>query len=200
MIHFEVTTQRTSGSQHIRATKLQKLLQKCKFLTNYLRFFFKIGHLSHLFHHLCDLSAVIRLTQCLTFVVGVLALAECYFEFSQTVVIDEHTERDNRFAGVLGGFLEFAQFAFGHQEFAIAEYVMVGITAELVLGYMHLFGIELAAHELAIGVSETGFGLAYGLYFRAAELDAGYVALDDLVVERGTTILDIYFALKMHLC
>ncbi len=128
-----------------------------------------------------------------------LTLAEGYLEFRQTFVVDEHPKRNDRLAGVLGRLLEFAQFAFVQQQFAITEDVVVGVTAELILGYMHLFGEEFGAYKLAVGVSQARLRLTDGLDFRAEELDTGDVTLQDLVVERSPTVLDIYFALETQI-
>lgn len=127
-----------------------------------------------------------------------LALAKGDLEFGKSMIVDEHAERDDGLAGVLGCLGEFAQFALGKQELAVAENLMVGVAAELVLGYMHLLGVEFVAHKLAIRIRQTGFGLADGLDFRAEKLYAGCVALEYLVVEGGAFVLDIYCALKMQ--
>ena len=147
------------------------------------------------FAHLCHLAFVIRLAQRLPLVVGVLTLTEGYLKFGKTLVIDEHAERNNRLAGILGSLGEFAQFAFVQEQFAVTEDIMVGVTAELILGYMHLFGKEFGAYKLAVGVSEACLRLTDGLNLRAEKLDTGGVTLQYLVVESSPTILDIYFAL-----
>ena len=84
-----------------------------------------------------------------------LALTEGYLKFGETFVVDVHTERNDGLAGVFGCFLEFAQFALGHEELAVAKHVVVGVTAELVLGYMHLLGEQFVADELAIRISKA---------------------------------------------
>jgi len=122
-------------------------------------------------------------------------LAEGYLEFGETVVIDEHPQRDDRLAGVLGSLLEFAQFAFVQQQLAVTQYIVVGVTAKLILGYMHLFGEELRANKLAVGVSQACFRLTDRLDLRTEKLDTGGVAFQYLVVECSPTVLDIYLAL-----
>lgn len=138
------------------------------------------------------MAAVVRLAQGLALIVIVLALAEGDLEFGQTILVDEHAQGDNGFTGILGSLGELAQLALVEQELAIAQDIMIGITAELILGDMHLLGVELGADELAIGVSQAGFGLADRFDLRAEKLYAGCVALQDLVIERSATILDIY--------
>lgn len=146
--------------------------------------------------HLGDLAAVVRLAQRLAFVVAVLALAQGDLELGQAFVVDEHPQRNNRLACVLRCLLQFAQFAAVEQELAVAQHVVVGITAELVLRYMHLFGEELAAYKLAIRVGKARLRLADRLDLRAEQLDPGGVTLQDLVVERRTAVLDIHFTLQ----
>ena len=127
-----------------------------------------------------------------------LALSKGYLKFGETFVVDVHTERNDGLAGVFGCFLEFAQFALGHEELAVAEHVVVGITAELVLGYMHLLGEQFVAYELAIRISKARLRFTDRLDLRTEKLDAGCVALQYLVVESSPTVLDIYLTLKMH--
>ena len=145
-------------------------------------------------HHSLHLALVIRLAQRLPFVVAVLALAEGYLQFGEAIVIDEHPQRDDRLAGVLGGLLEFAQFALVQQQFTVTKNIMVGVTAELILGYMHLLGEELRADKLAVGVSQACLRLTDRLDLRTAKLDAGSISLQYLVVERSPAVLDIYLA------
>ena len=52
---------------------------------------------------------------------------------------DKQSQGDNRFTGILHLLGQFIQFLAIEQQFAVALRLMVGITTEAVLRYVHLF-------------------------------------------------------------
>ena len=147
------------------------------------------------FFNLRNLPFVVGFAERLTLVVGVFALTERDFHFGETFVVDEELQRDDGFAGVLGGFGEFAYLAFVEQQFAVAFGGMVGIGTETVLGDMHLLDEDLPILYRTITIHQRGFAFTNGLDLRSVEDNAGCVAIEDDILKLRLLVQDPYFAL-----
>ena len=79
------------------------------------------------FAHLRHLSLVVCLTERLTFVVRVLTGTERYFHLGETFFVDKQSKRNDGLSGIFARFLQFAQLAFGEQQFTVPLRLMVRI-------------------------------------------------------------------------
>ena len=89
-----------------------------------------------------------------------LTLAEGDLHLRQAFLVDEEHERHDGLTGVFGGFVEFTDLAFGEQQFAVAFGFVVGVTAEAVLGDMHLLDVHLAVLYGTITIHQGRFAFA----------------------------------------
>ena len=144
------------------------------------------------------LALVVRFAEGLALVVGVLALAERDFHLRETTFVDEEAEGYDGLACVFGEFRQFAQLLVLKQEFSVALGFVVGITAEAVLGDVHLLDPQLVALKLAVGVGKARLALADGLDFRPVEHDARRVAVENQVIETRPFVFYIYIAFETH--
>ena len=127
-----------------------------------------------------------------------LALAESNFHLGEASLVDEEAEGDDGLSCVFGEFRQFAQLLALEQEFAVALGFVVGITAEAVLGDVHLLDPQLVALELAVGVGKARLALADGLDLRPVEHDARRVAVENQVIETRPFVFYIYIAFESH--
>ena len=144
------------------------------------------------------LALVVCFAEGLSLVVGVLALTERDFHLRESAVVDEEAQGDDGLARVLGEFRQFAQLLALEQQFAVTLRLVVGITAEAVLGDVHLLDPQFIAFELAVGVGEARLALADGLDFRPVEHDARGIAVENQVIETRPFVLYIYVAFESH--
>ena len=151
------------------------------------------------FHCTLHFSFVIRCAEGLAFVVGVFTLTKGYLHLRKTTFIDEEAEWDNCFTRVFDLFFQFAQLLLGHQQFAVALDLVIGVTTKSVLSNMHLLDPQLIAYELTICIHQRSFVLANGLNLRAIQLNTSDIAIQYLVVKRGTAILNIYVTFQAHI-
>lgn len=149
-------------------------------------------------HHAIELTLVFTLTYGLALVVIMLTLAERNLELGKPFLVDEKRERDDGLAGILHCVLELTELTLGKKELAVSPYFMVLPRAELIGRDMHLLDPELTAVEDAVGVGQRSTRLADRLDLSAIEHDTGRIAVDYLVVERGTLVADIYVGFGKH--
>ena len=150
------------------------------------------------FHCTLHFSFVIRCAEGLAFVVGVFTLTEGYFHLRKTTFIDEEAEWDNCFTRVFDLLFQFAQLLLGHQQFAVALDLVIGVTTKSVLSNMHLLDPQLHADKLAVGVRQRRFTFADRLNLRAIQLNTSDIAVQYLVVKRGTAVLNIDITFQAH--
>lgn len=143
-------------------------------------------------HEAIKLALVLALADGLTLVVVVLALTERYFELCQAFFIDEKVERDNGFAGIFNRILELAKLATVEQELPVATDFVIHVRTELIGSDMHLLDPQFASLKDAVGIGKRGLAVANGLDFRAIEDNPGRETVENLVIERGALIADIY--------
>lgn len=150
------------------------------------------------FEGLGEFAFVVGFAERLTLVVSVLSLAEGNFHFRQTTVVDEQFERNDGFAVIFGGFLQFAYFPALQEQFAVPFGVMVGIGAEAVLGYMHLLDIHLPVLDRAVRVNERSFALPDGFDFRSVKHNARRISVKDDILKSCPFIENFYVTFLLH--
>lgn len=141
----------------------------------------------------------LRIFYALSLVVIMFTLTEGDVEFGYTFLVDEEPQGDDGLTRVLHGSLELAEFFLLQQQLAVTTRSMVRVGAKAILADVHLLDPQFAFVEEAVCIHEAGFALADRLDLRATQAEAGRIAVEDLVVERRTTVLDIYIALGYHL-
>ena len=92
-------------------------------------------------------------------------MAERDLHLGKAFLVDEQLQRDDGLAGVLGRFLQLAYLAPLQQQFAVPFGFMVCITAEAVLGDVHLLDVHLAVFYRTIGIDERSLAFTDRLDF-----------------------------------
>ena len=120
-------------------------------------------------------------------------LASCQgdVEFGQALLVDEEQHRDDGQAFLLDFGLEFAQFAFGEQQLAVAFGIVVVVGAFVVFSDVHAYHKQFISFIGAIGFSQAGFAVADRLDFSASKDNAGSERFHQEILMFGALVFDI---------
>ena len=144
-----------------------------------------------LLEHAVDGTLVLALLDALTLVELFLASSNGNDQLGQAALIDEQTQRDNRETRLHGVLGNVADFLAVQQQFTVAVGGVVIVGAVAVLGNIHVLNPDLTVDDHAVGIRQATLTLADRLNLGPREHDTGGERLDNLVVERRLTVLDM---------
>ena len=95
---------------------------------------------------------------------------------------------------MLIGLLQVPEFLAVEKKTAISYGFVLAPAAPVIKGDVHPADEEFVAHEKAVRILQGALPCTDRLDLRSHQLDAGGVRLQELVVERGSAVLDLYAA------
>ena len=129
-----------------------------------------------------------------TFVVQLFALAHAHFYLYATV-LEVQRQGNQRVTVQLNGLTQLQDLSFVHQQLTVTNRVGVESVALIIGGDMHPVQEQLSVFHGAEGVLHIHFACAQTLDFGALQLDACFVAIQNIVVMEGFAIgRDFFFA------
>ena len=140
-------------------------------------------------------AADVALLDSLALVVLLLAPSEGDEEFRIPVVGDEQLDGDDGEASLLVLDSQVVEFLPREEEPAVADGFVLAPGAPVVLGDVHAPYKELITGKVAVGILQRDLSRPDGLDLGPHQLDAGGIGLQELVIERGPAVLDLYAAL-----
>ncbi len=141
--------------------------------------------------HAIDGALVLALLDGLTLVILSFTTTQSDNELGESPLIDKQTQGHDGNTRLLGVACDATDFLAVKEQLAVAVCGMVVIGPVAVLSNVHVLDPDLTINDHAIGIGQATFALTDRLDFGTSEHDACGERLDNLVVERRLTVLDI---------
>ena len=134
----------------------------------------------------------------LPLVVFFLTLCQGDDQFGESVLGNEEPDGYDGKALLLVGLLQMPEFLSVKEKPTIPYRLVLAPAAPVVEGDVHAPDKEFVPHEKAIGVLQGHLAGADGFDFRPHQLNARRVGFQELVIERGPAVLDLYGTLRFR--
>lgn len=141
--------------------------------------------------HAIDGALVLAFLDGLTFVVLSFTTTQSDNDLGESPLIDKQAQWHNGNTRLLGVTGDATDLLAVKEQLAVAVGGMVVIGPVTVFSNVHVLDPDLTIDDHAIGIGQAAFALTDGLDFGTSEHDTSGERLDNLVVERRLTVLDI---------
>lgn len=141
--------------------------------------------------HAIDGALVLAFLDGLTFVVLSFTTTQSDNDLGESPLIDKQAQWHNGNTRLLGVAGDATDLLAVKEQLAVAMGGMVVIGSVTVFSNVHVLDPDLTIDNHAIGIGQAAFALTDGLDFGTSEHDTSGERLDNLVVERRLTVLDI---------
>lgn len=141
--------------------------------------------------HAIDGALVLAFLDGLTFVVLSFTTTQSDNDLGESPLINKQAQWHNGNTRLLGVTGDATDLLAVKEQLAVAVGGMVIIGPVTVFGNVHVLDPDLTIDNHAIGIGQAAFALTDGLDFGTCEHDTSGERLDNLVVERRLTVLDI---------
>ena len=141
--------------------------------------------------HAIDGALVLAFLDGLTLVVLPFTTTQSDNKLGETPLIDKQTQGHDGNTRLLGVACDATDLLAVKEQLAVTVGGMVVIGPVAVFSNVHVLDPDLTIDNNAIGIGQAAFALTDGLDFGTSEHDTSGERLDNLVVERRLTVLDI---------
>ena len=141
--------------------------------------------------HAIDGALVLTLLDGLALVILPFTTTQSDNELGESPLIDKEAQGNDGNTRLLGVACDTTDLLAVKKQLAVAVSGMVVIGPVAVFSNVHVLDPDLTIDDHAIGIGQAAFALTDGLDFGTSEHDTSGERLDNLVVERRLTVLDI---------